>query len=234
MKVILILLLISCSAWAQRNQESRDFSFEYGVTQQALQASEKVSDTSVKLTSNQDPYWLASFSFKFTRNFALKLFGGINLVKFNKSVDANLTERDQILNQFGLEIFKKSKGMARNGFFVMQQDHPQYIVLGPTDFAVTKKSFLQAGWHFSLGQRRRIGFLWGLGIKAFAMAPVKGGNIATEGGAGGEGYARLGWVGPFGLLYQLKGTYQSATTPNSDSKFTHDILSYCLQVNLTF
>jgi hypothetical protein len=72
-------------------------------------------------------------------------------------------------------------------------------------FEVTKAKFAQGGISFTLHQRRRLGLLWGLGVKGYALLPVDGGDITTEAGAGSEGFARLGWLGPFGTSYLLKG-----------------------------
>jgi hypothetical protein len=158
----------------------------------------------------------------------------MHLVRFEEPAFGTLKNENQILNQFGLEIIKKISPSVKISAFFMQQDHPLYFAKTPTDFEVLKESFYQAGMHFSLGQRRRIGLLWGLGIKGYTLFPKTGGNVATEAGIGGEAYARLGWVGPFGTLYQMKGIYQITTAPNSDVEFTHDFLGYCFQVSHSF
>ena len=116
----------------------------------------------------------------------------------------------------------------------MQQDHPLYYAKSPSEFEVQKSEFFQGGIHWAIGQRRRIGLIWGLGLKGYLMFPAKGGSIATETGLGGEGYARLGWADHYGTLYQIKGGYQATTAPNSEVNFTHEILGYCFQVSHTF
>jgi hypothetical protein len=233
-KALVFLLLYSFSVLAEINLESHDFSFEYGVGFHTLKGVQKENNSKGTLTSSQNPYWLGAYTLRLGSKFALKAFAGVHFVRFDEPAYGTLTNEDQVLNQFGLELINKFSPTGKLGFFIMQQDHPLYFAKTPTDFEVTKKGFVQSGAHLSFGQRRRIGLLWGLGAKAYTIFPAKGGNVATEAGVGGEAYARLGWVGPFGALYQIKGVYQATTAPNSDVEFTHDFLGYCFLVSHSF
>ncbi len=138
------------------------------------------------------------------------------------------------MNHFGLEVIKKTSPISKFGVFLQQQDQPVYFAETPTEFRVVRKSFVEGGVHYSLGQRRRIGLLWGTGVKAFSVFPTKGGNVTTEAGYGGEAYARLGWVGFLGALYQIKGFYHITSVPNADINFSHEILGYAFMVNYSF
>lgn len=138
------------------------------------------------------------------------------------------------LSMFGLELISKTGPNSKLSFFLMQQDHPLYRAVSPTEFEVFKLKFAQGGVHYQISQRRRIGLLWGIGAKGYLLFPTKGGTVATESGVGGEAYARLGWVGPLGTLHQIKGFYQASTAPNAEVNFSHEILGYCYQVSISY
>ena len=234
MKVFLLLLLYSFSALAELNHETHDFSFEYGLTYHTLRGQQKSNNTEGRLTSDQNPFWLAAYTYRLGANFGIRFFGGIHTVRFNETAYGTLKNEDQLLNQFGLELVHKITPITKWGFFFMQQDHPLYYAKSPSEFEVQKSEFFQGGLHWAIGQRRRIGLIWGLGLKGYLMFPGKGGSIATETGVGGEGYARFGWADHYGTLYQIKGVYQATTAPNAEVNFTHEILGYCFQVSHTF
>ena len=234
MKLFLLILFIPLVCFADINVETHDISAEYGLGFHSLTGVKKSNDSKGKFVSLQNPYWLAGYTLRVGDKWAIRLFGGMHFVRFEEPAFGTLKNEDQVLNQFGLEIIKKTSPLLKVGFFVMQEDHPLYFAKTPTDFEITKASFYKAGLHFALGQRRRVGLLWGLGLKGYSLFPKAGGDIATEAGVGGEAYARLGWVGPFGTLYQIKGLYQVTTAPNADIEFTHDFLGYCLQVSHSF
>jgi hypothetical protein len=232
-KIFVFLLFYSFSILAEINHENHDFSFEYGLGYHTLRGVQKENNSKGTLTSSQNPYWLGSYTIRLGSNLGLKVFGGFHVVRFNEPKYGTLKNEDQLLNQFGLELIKKLSAIDKLGFFFMQQDHPLYYAKTPTDFEVVKKAFVQAGVHYSIGQRRRIGLLWGLGAKAYTIFPAKGGDVATEAGVGGEAYARFGWADNYGTLYQFKGIYQATTAPNSNVQFTHEFLGYALQVSHT-
>ncbi|MBA2406306.1 MAG: hypothetical protein H0V66_16130 [Bdellovibrionales bacterium] len=234
MKFILFLLLIPLTSQAEINLETHDISVEYGVGYHTLKGEQKSNNSKGRLTSLQNPYWLAAYTLRTGAKFAIRIYGGTHLVRFDEPAFGTLKNEDQVLNQYGIEVINKTTPIAKTGFFFMLQEHPLYFAKTPTDFEVLKKSFYQAGVHFSLGQRRRIGLLWGVGIKGYTIFPTEGGNVTTESGVGTEAYARLGWVGPFGTLYQVKGMYQVTTAPNADIEFTHEFLGYCFQVSHSF
>lgn len=155
-------------------------------------------------------------------------------MQFNEPAFGTIKKEDQVFDHYGLEVIRKMSPHFKVGIFILQQDHPIYFAKTPVEFELVNTSFIQSGMHFAWGQRRRIGLLWGVGTKGYFIFPAKGGDILTEAGAGGEVYARLGWVGPFGALYQGKGFYQVTTAPNRDVTFQHELLGYCFQVSHSF
>jgi hypothetical protein len=233
-KLALLILFISFQALAELNHETHDFSFEYGLAYQTLKAEQKDNGSSGRFTSDQNPYWIGGYTYKLTQNWGVRLFGGISLVRFNEPAFGTLKNEDQSLNHYGLELIHKTSLLSKLSYFYSEQDRPLYYAKSPGVYEITKEKFLQAGMHFSLGQRRRIGLIWGTGLKLFTMFPAHGGDVVTETGAGLEGYARLGWVDPFGTLYQIKGIYQAASAPNADVNFTHEILGYSFLISHTF
>ncbi len=232
--LIIAILFTSFRSLAEVNLERHDFSFEYGLAYHTLKSEQKNNNTGGKLTSSQLPYWLGSYTLRIGQNYGLKIFGGLSVLNFNEPPDGKLDTEFTSLTTIGGEIFKKTGPVSKFGFLFMQQEHPLYKAVGPTEFEVFKIKFNQAGFHWQLGQRRRIGLLWGLGLKGYLIFPSKGGNVSTETGAGAEAYARLGWVGPLGTLHQVKGFYQGASAPNAEVNFTHEVLGYCYQISLSF
>jgi hypothetical protein len=233
-KLLLLLFLFSFSTFAEINMETHDFSFEYGLSYHTVRGEQKSNGSKGRLVTNQMPSFMGSYTYRFSNNMALKFFGGIQVVKFDEPAFGTLINEDQVLNQFGMEIIAKTSPFAKWGFFVRQQDHPLYFAKTPTDFEILKLKFVETGVHYSLGQRRRIGLIWNLGGKAFHVYPAKGGNVATESGIGGEGYARLGWIGPWGTVFTMKGFYQITTAPNADVNFSHENLGYAFVLNYTY
>lgn len=233
---LIFLIFISFSAQSDINVETHDFQVEYGFTYHTLYGTQKSNNSEGRLTSPQFPYWSASYSYRFSNTWAIKFFGGIHFVRFDEpqQADATLKSENKVLNHHGIELIKKTGPFSKLGVFLMEQDRPLYFAKTPEKFEVVDRPFLQSGLHLALGQRRRIGLIWGLGAKGYVLFPSKGGNIVTESGYGGEGYARLGWIGPLGTTYQLKGYYQASTAPNAFVTFNHEQLGYCIQVNLTF
>ena len=235
MKYIFFIILIPLSCFGDINQENHDFSAEYGAGYHTLRSNQKSNNSKGKLTSFLNPYWIGAYSFRAGSNTSFKLFGGFQTVRVDKpETEATLILKDQILSQFGIEMIKKNSSILKKGFFVMQQEHPLIYAKTPTTIELIKKKFVQTGIHLSVGQRRRIGFLWGLGIKGHTLFPTAGGDVTTEIGVGGESYARIGWVGPFGVLYQIKGIYHKTVAPNANVEFSHEFIGYCFQVSHSF
>lgn len=232
--LIIISTLFCFHSFAEVNLETHDFTFEYGLAYHTLKSEQKNNNTAGKLTSSQLPYWAASYTLRLGRNFGIKLFGGISTLEFNEPPRGTLETEFTSLTNMGGELLWKTGPNSKFGIFGMQQEHPLYKATGPSTFEVFKIKFAQAGVHWQVGQRRRIGLLWGAGLKLYALFPSKGGNVSTESGAGGEAYARLGWVGPLGTLHQIKGFYQGSSAPNAEVNFTHEVLGYCYQASISF
>lgn len=211
-----------------------DVVLEYGLAYHTLNGEQKANNTKGQLVTDQNPYWNAAYSLRLSAKTGLKFFGGMQFVRFKDPDNGSLKNENQVLNQFGLEYMVRPSPLVRLGFFLLQQDHPLYFSSAPEEFEVFKKSFAEAGVSWGLAQRRRVGLLWGLGFKGFAIFPTKGGNATTESGVGTEGFARLGWVGPLGSLYQVKGFYQVTTQPNAEVSFTHETLGYCFMWSHAF
>jgi hypothetical protein len=223
----IFLLLISLPVFADINFDTHKLTFEYGTSFHTIRGHQQSNDSKGKLTSPQMPYVNASYMFTLSNVWGVDLFGGMQFVRFSEPPGTfSLKSEDQVLSHFGIELQKKLGSFARLGFFGRHQDHPLYVAKTPTEIEVLRKTFVEAGVHYSLSQRRRIGLLWGVGVKAFLLFPTDGGNVTTESGAGAEGYARLGWVGPFGTQIQVKGFYQNAQAPNADIHFEHENLGY--------
>jgi hypothetical protein len=236
MRVLLFIVttMFCFNSFAEVNMETHDFSFEYGLAYHTLKSEQKNNNTAGKLTSDQLPYWLAGYTLRLGRNFGVRAFGGVSVLRFNEPPRGTLETEFTSLTNYGLEFISKTGPNSKFSFFGMEQEHPLYKATGPSTFEVFKIKFAQAGVHWQVGQRRRIGLLWGAGLKAYALFPSKGGNVSTESGAGGEAYARLGWVGPLGTLHQIKGFFQGSTAPNAEVNFTHEVLGYCYQASISF
>jgi hypothetical protein len=236
MKFLLLMCfsLLPLLAFAEVNIENHDVQFEYGLAYHTLKGKQNSNNSTGQLSSDQYPFWLGAYTFRTSQNSAIRMYGGVQFVRFNEPKFGTLIGEKQELVQYGLEFVKKLGPIMKFGIFGMKQDHPLYFAKDPTHFEVVRESFAQSGVHFSFSQRRRIGLLWGLGVKGYAMFPVHGGNVITEMGGGGEGYARLGWVGPLGTMYHIKGFYQVSSAPNAQAVFTHEVLGYSLNVQYSF
>lgn len=236
MKVLLLsLIFITTTAHAEINIERFEFSGEYGLAYHSLEGEQKSNNSRGKLTSPQYPYWNGALTTRISQNWGIRIFGGLQFVRFDEpSGEQELKSEKKELLHYGLELITKTGPYSRIGYFIMQQERPLYFNKAPGDFEVIKESFVQGGLSWTLHQRRRVGLLWGVGVKAYTLFPVVGGDVLTESGYGGEGFARLGWIGPLGTSYLIKGFYQIATAPNAEVTFTHEVFGYGAQVNFTF
>lgn len=236
MRIFLLLLSFSLflPAYAEVNIETQDVQFEYGLAYHTLRGRQEQNETKGRLTSPQFPYFMGSYTFLITQKTAFRLFGGVHTVRFDEPPFGTTISEKQALVQYGGELVRKLGPITKLGIFGMKQDHPLYVTVNPDEYEVIRVSFAQVGMHLSFSQRRRIGLLWGIGAKGYALFPTKGGNFLTETGGGGEGYARLGWVGPLGTSIHFKGFYQVSTAPNAEVTFTHEILGYSVNVQYSF
>jgi hypothetical protein len=232
--LFLCFSLLPLLAFGEVNIETQDLQFEYGLAYHTLRGKQNNNNSTGRLTSDQYPFWLGSYTFRTSQATALRFFGGVQFVRFNEPKFGTLISEKQELVQYGMEFIRKLGPIAKLGLFGMKQDHPLYFAQDPTHFKVIRESFAQAGAHLSWSQRRRIGLLWGVGLKGWVLFPVHGGNVITETGGGGEGYLRLGWVGPLGTMYHIKGFYQVSSAPNAQAVFTHEVLGYSLNVQFSF
>lgn len=236
MRILLIFLYsILSTAHAEINTERFEISGEYGFAYHSIEGEQKSNKSRGRLTSPQFPYYNGALTLRLSQNLGIRFFGGIHFVRFDEPVGTQeLKSEQKELFHYGMEIITKTGPSSRIGYFIMQQERPLYFTKAPNEYEVIKNQFAQAGLSLTLHQRRRIGVLWGLGAKAFALFPVEGGDIVTESGLGGEGFARIGYIGPLGTSYFIKGFYQIATAPNAEVNFTHEIYGYAAQINFTF
>ncbi len=236
MRIVLLLLSFSLIpfAYAEVNIETQDLQFEYGLAFHTLRGKQSANQTEGRLSSPLFPYFLGSYTFRTTQNTAFRIFGGLHTVRFDEPPFGTTESEKQALVQYGGELIRKLGPLMKLGIFGMKQDHPLYVTISPDVFEVVRTSFAQAGAHLSFSQRRRIGLLWGIGAKGYALFPTKGGTFLTETGAGGEAYARLGWVGPLGTAIHFKGFYQVSTAPNAEVTFTHELLGYSVNIQYSF
>lgn len=229
------LLLFTSQAFAEINLDSQQLSIEYGTSFHTVNGKQKENSSSGRLTSNKMPFLNGAWTIALGNTWALQLFGGAQFIRFNDPPGTfTLKKEDVVLAHYGLELKKKISAIAKFGVFSRFQDHPLYFAKTPTEVEIFNNRFLESGIHYELSQRRRIGLLWGIGAKGFVIFPSKGGNVTTESGAGGEAYGRLGWVGPFGTQYQIKGFYQYTTAPNAEITFEHENLGYSLIVSYSY
>lgn len=236
MKALLLpFIFLTTAAYAEINIERFEFSGEYGLAYHSLEGEQKSNNSRGKLTSPQFPYWVGSLTTRLSQNWGIRLFGGIHFVRFDEPAGEQETksESKELLN-YGAEIITKTGPYTRLGYFLMQQERPLYFNKAPGDFEVIKASFGQLGASWTVHQRRRVGLLWGLGARGFSLLPVKGGNIVTEAGYGADAFARLGWIGPLGTSYLIKGFYQYASAPNAEVNFVHEVFGYSAVINYTF
>lgn len=235
-RLLLPLLFITLPAFADINTERHNIEAEYGFTYHTLEGTQRKNNTKGRLTSPQYPFWALSYAYRFSQNFALRLSAGIHFVRFDEPEGSpnTLKSENKVLNDYGIELLQKTGAYSKVHYFARQQDHPLYFAKTPTQFEVVENSFYEAGMGFSLSQRRRIGLIWGTGINGFVLFPTDGGNVVTETGVGGEAFARLGWIGPLGTTYQIKGFYQVSTAPNAEVTFMHQQLGYSFVINLTY
>lgn len=235
MRLLLTLLLLSSPALAEINIEKYELSGEYGLAYHSLEGEQKSNNSRGRLTSPQFPYWNGALTTRLSQNWGIKFFGGLQFVRFDEppGTEQLKSERKELLH-YGIELITRTGPYSRIGYFLMQQERPLYFTKSPGEYEVIKEQFAQGGLSWTVHQRRRVGILWAIGVKGYALFPVEGGDIVTETGVGGEGFARLGFIGPLGTSYLIKGSYQIATAPNADVNFTHEILSYGVQINFTF
>lgn len=235
MRIFMAFLFLTAPAFAEINIEKYELSGEYGLAYHSLEGEQKSNNSKGRLTSPQFPFFNGSVAMRLSQNWGLRLFGGLQFVRFDEppGTEQLKSERKELLH-YGAEIITKTGPNSRLGYFVMQQERPLYFNKAPGEFEVIKEQFAQAGISWTLHQRRRVGMLWALGVKGYTLFPVAGGDIITESGLGGEGFARVGFVGPLGTSYLLKGFYQYATAPNAEVNFTHEVYGYALQINFTF
>lgn len=219
---------------AQVNLEKHDFTFEYGFMFHTLKAKEENRNSTGKLTTNQMPYYNFSYALRLPRDFGFKVFGGIQVLRYEEPTGVVVKKEDQVLNEFGLELMKRFNPYFRLGTFFRLQEQNVYTARDFGEFEVEKISFLQSGLSFSLGHRRRVGLLWGIGGEGFVIFPSKGGRVATELGHGGELFARLGFATARGTLYQIKATEMVTSAPNARVSFTHSISAYSVMVSHQF
>lgn len=222
-------------ALAEINIERFELSGEYGFAYHTLEGTQKSNNTKGRLTSPQYPYYKGAITTRLGRDWGIRAFGGLHLVRFDEPPGQSDTENEnkQLLH-YGLEFIRKTGPHSRLGLFVMNQDRPLYFTKSPTEYEVTQAQFAQAGLSWTIHQRRRVGILWAIGLEGYTLFPVKGGDIITETGLGGEAFARLGFIGPLGTSYLFKGFGQYATAPNAEVTFSHLVLGYSLVVNFTF
>ena len=169
--VLTFILFLSFTSKAEVNLETHDFSFEYGLAYHTLKSEQKNNNTAGKLTSDQLPYWMAGYTLRLGRSFGIRAFGGVQVVRFNEPPEGTLETEFTSLTTMGLELISKTGPNSNFSFFGMQQEHPLYKAVGPSTFEVFKIKFAQAGVHWQIGQRRRIGLLWGAGLKLYALFP---------------------------------------------------------------
>jgi hypothetical protein len=103
----LILLLIPLTCFADLNVETNDISVEYGVGFHTLTGVQKSNNSKGRLVSLQNPYWLAGYTRRIGAKFAVRVFGGIHLVRFEEPAFGTLKDENQVLNQFGIELIDK-------------------------------------------------------------------------------------------------------------------------------
>lgn len=234
-KIILIFLsLFLTKTHAQVNLEKHDFSFEYGLMFHTLEAREKNRNSSGKLTTNQMPYYNLSYSLRLPRDFGLKIFGGLQVLRYEEPAGVVVKKEDQVLNEFGLELMKRMNTYSRLGIFFRHQDQNVYYAKDVAEFEVEKIPFIHSGLGLSLGQRRRVGLLWGVGGEGYLIFPSRGGEVATELGHGGKVFARLGFATSLGTLYQFKASQMVTSAPNARVSFTHSIAALSLMVSHQF
>ena len=236
MKILLLFLCIPISAaFAEINIEKFELSGEYGLAYHSLEGEQKSNKSRGRLTSPQFPYWNGALTTRLSQNWGIRFFGGLQFVRFSEppGTEELKSERKELLH-YGIELITKTGPYSRIGYFLMQQERPLYFTKAPGDFEVIKEQFAQGGLSWTVHQRRRVGLLWAAGVKGFVLFPIEGGDIVTETGVGGEGFARLGFIGPLGTSYLIKGFYQIATAPNADINFTHEVFGYAAQINFTF
>jgi hypothetical protein len=235
MRIAFLFLLFSSAAFAEINMEKYEISGEYGFAYQSLEGEQKSNNSKGRLTSDQYPYWNGSLAMRLSQNWGIRFFAGFQFVRFNEPTGTQeLKSEKKELFHYGAELITRTGPHSRIGYFLMQQERPLYYTKAPGDYEVIKEQFAQGGLSWTVHQRRRVGLLWAFGVKGYVLFPVAGGDIITETGVGGEGFARLGFIGPLGTSYLIKGFYQAATAPNADVTFNHEVFGYGLQVNFTF
>jgi hypothetical protein len=199
-----------------------------------LRAKEENRNSTGKLVTNQMPYYNLSYSLRLPRDFGLKFFGGIQVLRYEEPAGVVVKKEDQVLNEFGLELMKRFNPYFRFGTFFRFQEQNVYFARDFGEFEIEKIPFMQSGLSFSLGHRRRVGLLWGVGGEGGVIFPSKGGRVTTELGHGGRLFARLGFATAHGTLYQFKATEMVTSAPNARVSFTHSISAYSLMVSYQF
>lgn len=233
--VLLIFITFSTSALAVvDNKDTLEVSAEYGFAYHTLHASQKSNGSEARFTSSQNPFFQGSFTAKFATDWQWRINGGVQYVQYNDPEGGSIVGEKTALTNYGLELVHRLGPYLRIVYFGRNQDQTIYKTNSPNVYEIVRVPFGQGGFKIALAQRRRIGFLWAVGAGTFLMLPTKGGDVVTEGGYGAEAYARLGFVGFGGILYQIKGAYNMAQAPNAEVTFVHEVLSYSLIVSYPF
>lgn len=231
---MIIFVGLSRQAFAEADIKRLQLSAEYGLSYHDVAGHEKDNDSKGIITSQMSPYWKGMWTHRILRNLAYRLSFKTQLVEFSKPDDVALKKRKQTFLTGEFALLWQQNPYLQNSIFYRQQERMIYRAQSPTQFEVLKRPFAQPGFGMNWGNRRRIGFLIGLSLEAFAMLPTKSESIVTGLGYGYGGNLRMGWISARGLVTTIKGFYDQGVSPNSTIDFTHTEIGYSLTTTYSF
>lgn len=234
--LICMIILVSFSecVFAEADTNRHQLSAEYGLSYHDVTGQEKNNGSKGIITSQMSPYWKGTWTHRLFRSFGYRLSFKTQLVEFDKPDDVELKKRKQTFLTGEFALLWQQNPYLQNSIFYRQQERMIYRAQAPTQFEVLKRPFAQPGFGMNWGNRRRIGFLIGLNIEAFAMLPTKSESIVTGLGYGYGGSLRMGWISARGIVTTIKGFYDQGISPNSTIDFTHTEVGYSLTTTLSF
>lgn len=231
---MIVLVSFSSRVFAEADTSRLQLSAEYGLSYHEVAGHDKTNDSKGYIRSLTSPYWKGIWTHRILKNLAYRLSVKTQLVEFSQPKDADLKKRKQTFLTGEFALAWQQNPYLQNNLFVRQQERMIYRAQGTAKYEILKRPFVEPGLHMFWGNRRRIGFLVGLGLQAFAMLPTKSESIVTGLGYGYGGSVRAGWISARGISTTLKAFYDEGISPNSTIDFKHSELGYSLTTTYSF
>ena len=221
---MIVLVGFSFQAWGEADTSRLQLGAEYGLSYHEVAGYDKTNNSRGYIRSLTSPYWKGIY----------RLSVKTQLVEFSKLKEGELKKRKQTFITGEFALVWQQNPYLQNNIFVRQQERMIYRAQGTAKYEILKRPFVEPGFQMFWGNRRRIGFLVGMGLQAFAMLPTKSESIVTSLGYGYGGSVRAGWISARGLVTTVKAFYDEGVSPNSTIDFKHTELGYSLTTTYSF